>query len=148
MDSPSVVSDVAASSRPVSIKMPPPSRELTIIHGLILLTLIAACAIQFYFYPRWTAPKFDSQYQAVLLNNGSVFFGKIDKLWTGYPELRDVFYLQQTTNKDTNQPSGVLVKRGKELHEPDHMVINARDIALIEPVGANSRVAQLISQSK
>jgi len=42
----------------------------------------------------------------------------------------------------------VLVKRGNELHGPDRMVLNANDIVFIEPVGPNSRVAQLIAEQK
>ena len=40
-----------------------------------------------------------------------------------------------------------LIKRVKELHEPDRMYINPNQILLVEPVGGNSKVAQLIAQA-
>jgi len=41
----------------------------------------------------------------------------------------------------------VLVKRGKELHEPDRMYLNPNQILFVETVGPNSKVAQLIAQA-
>jgi len=41
----------------------------------------------------------------------------------------------------------VLVKRGKELHGPDRMYLNPNSIVFVEPVGMDSRVAQLISEA-
>jgi hypothetical protein len=40
------------------------------------------------------------------------------------------------------------VKRGKELHELDRMYLDPRQIVLVELVGTNSKVAQLIAQAK
>jgi len=53
-------------------------------------------------------------YQAVVLNNGQVYFGKLDKLGTPYPILTDVYYVQGQVNQDTKQVTNTLVKRGKE----------------------------------
>jgi hypothetical protein len=41
----------------------------------------------------------------------------------------------------------VLVKRGKELHGPDRMYLTPNQILFVEPVGAGSKVAELIQQS-
>jgi hypothetical protein len=43
--------------------------------------------------------------------------------------------------------SNVLVKRGKELHGPDRMYLNPNSIVFVEPVGTDSKVAQLISEA-
>ncbi len=40
------------------------------------------------------------------------------------------------------------MKRGKEWHGPDRMILNEKAILFVEPVGADSKVAQLIAQSK
>jgi hypothetical protein len=43
----------------------------------------------------------------------------------------------------------VLVKLGKiELHEPDRMYLNPTQILGVQPVGPNSKVAQLIAQQQ
>jgi hypothetical protein len=92
--------------------------------------------------------KFETTYQAVLLSNGSVYFGKLEGYGTRFPLLRDVFYIQSGTNPDTKQTTNVLVKRGKELHGPDRMYLNPTQIILVEPVGPDSKVAQLIAEQK
>jgi hypothetical protein len=46
---------------------------------------------------------------------------------------------------NTKQTSSVLIRRGKEWHGPDFMVLNARHVLLIEPVTEGSRVAHLIA---
>jgi hypothetical protein len=91
------------------------------------------------------APTFSTPYQAVLLDNGSVYYGKISGLNTDYPTLRDVYYVQQSTDPQTKQVNNVLVRRGNEWHGPSMTVLNSRHIVLVEPVGPNSKVAQLIA---
>jgi len=44
-----------------------------------------------------------------------------------------------------NNQNNVLVKRGRELHDPDRMYLNPTQILFVEPVDPNSRVAQLIA---
>ena len=93
-------------------------------------------------------PKFTTPYQAVLLANGSVYFGKLEGLGTNFPVLHDVYYVQSGVDTQTKEPKSILLRRGSEWHAPDHMVLNASQIVLVEPVGAGSRVAALIAQSK
>jgi hypothetical protein len=90
---------------------------------------------------------FTTPYQAVLLSNGSVYYGKLSGYGTGHPVLTDVYYILSKTNPDDKQVTNVLVKRGKEPHGPDRMYLNARQIVFVEPVGAGSKVAQLISEA-
>jgi hypothetical protein len=87
------------------------------------------------------------QFYAVLLNGGQVYFGKLEGLGTQYPVLTEVFYVQSRQDPETKQVSNILVKRGKEWHAPDRMIINSSQIVLIEPVTAGSRVAQLIASA-
>ena len=89
-----------------------------------------------------------SPYQAVLLNNGSAYFGKIEGLGTPYPVLKEVYYIQSRQNPENKQVVNILVKRGNELHGPDRMIVNANDIVFVEPVSPSSRVAQLIAEQK
>ena len=48
---------------------------------------------------------------------------------------------------ETKQVSSILVKRGKEWHEADRMYLNPSQIVFVEPVGKDSKVAQLIQQA-
>lgn len=90
--------------------------------------------------------KFPTPYQAVLLSNGSVYFGHLGGYGGHNPVLTDVYYVVSQTNPETKQVNNMLVKRGKELHEPDRMYLNPQSIVFVEPVGTNSKVAQLIAQ--
>jgi len=92
--------------------------------------------------------KFHTEYQAVLLPNGSVYFGKLDGYGGPHPVLTEVYYIVSQTNPQTKQATNVLVKRGKELHGPDRMYLNPQQILFVEPVGPRSKVADLIQQSK
>jgi hypothetical protein len=85
----------------------------------------------------------------VLLTNGSVYFGKLEGLGSPLPVLRDVFYIQAgPVDPNTRQPTGmILVHRGHELHGPDRMILTDKSIVFVEPVGAESRVAQLIKEA-
>jgi len=89
-----------------------------------------------------------NKYYAVLLSNGAVYFGKLEGLGSAYPVLRDVYYVQTTTNPETKAVSSILVKRGKEWHGPDRMILNEKAVVFVEPVGADSKVSQLIAESK
>ncbi len=92
--------------------------------------------------------EFKTEYQAVFLDNGQAFFGKVEGAGSPYPVLREAYYVQSQVSKENNQVTGILIKRGKEWHAPDMMYLNARHIILIEPVSPDSRVAQLISEAK
>ena len=89
-----------------------------------------------------------NKYYAVLLNNNSVYFGKLEALATDYPVLRDVYYVQSTVNPETKAVTNILVRRGKEWHGPDRMILSQKAIVFVEPVANDSRVAQLIAESK
>ena len=84
----------------------------------------------------------------MLLDNGQTFFGRLEGLGSESAVLRDVFYIQSQVDPDTKQPRNSLIKRGKEWHEPDRMVLSAHHIVLVEPVSPSSTVARLIRESK
>ena len=91
--------------------------------------------------------RFPTEFQAVFLDNGQVFFGRLEDVGSSFLGLRDVFYVQRTVTPDKKEAS-VLIKRGIEWHGPDFMRINSRHVVYIEPVAPDSRVAQLIREAK
>jgi hypothetical protein len=98
----------------------------------------------------WAQPRapLNSQYQAVLLSNGQVFYGKLEQVGSPYPVLTDVYWIRSHVDPQTKQVSNSLVRRGGEWHAPDRMVLNAQHILVIEPVRPDSTVAKLIADSK
>ena len=113
------------------------------IFALAVLTLTLACE-----HHRPKAPEITTPYAAVLLDNNQVYFGKLADAGEPFPQLTDVYYIQSSVNQETKAVSNVLVRRGNEVHGPDRMFLNAHHIIMIEPVGPNSKVAQLIADDK
>ena len=94
------------------------------------------------------AVSFGTAYQAVLLSNSQVYYGHLEGYGTAHPLLREVYYVQSSSNPQTHQQTNILLKRGKEWHGPDRMYLNPSQILLVEPVGADSKVAELIKALK
>lgn len=90
-------------------------------------------------------------YQAVFLNGGQVYFGKITSTNDKYMTLNDIYYLrvnqqvqpgQQANNNDVS-----LVKLGCELHGPqDRMVINQEQVVFWENLKSDGQVAKAVKQ--
>jgi len=112
------------------------------------LLVVAAATYHLVSHARESKVAFTTPYQAVLLVNGSVYFGHLQNYGSRHPILVDVYYVVSQTNPETKQTSNVLVKRGKELHAPDRMYLNPSQILFVEPVGVDSKVAQLIEQAE
>ena len=89
-----------------------------------------------------------AEYHAVLLSNGQAFFGRISNLGAEHPFLEDDFFIQSRVDPDTKQVSNVLIKRGREWHAPDYMILNRQTVLFVEPVGRDSQVAKLIAEQK
>lgn len=75
--------------------------------------------------------------QAVFLNNGQVYFGKIGELNKDYLTMSDIYYLrvnqQVQPGQQASQNDVSLAKLGCELHRPqDRMVINRSQIVFWE----------------
>jgi hypothetical protein len=124
-------------------------RGVTLVQVVWILAglfVIAAAALHVGHEMRSSTAEFSTPYQAVLLTNGAVYFGHLQGYGGPTPVLTDVYYIVSQTNPETKQASNVLVKRGKELHEPDRMYLNPNQLLFVEPVGVNSKVAQLIAQ--
>jgi len=122
------------------------NRVLALLFGVALLALLApvswrqATAVQ-------AAPQLTTTYQAVLLSNGSVFFGRLENPAADHPVLRDVHYIRSQVNPETKEVTNTLIRRGQEWHQPDAMILNARHVVVVEPVAPGSQVAKLIEES-
>jgi hypothetical protein len=118
-----------------------------LVWGLAGLMVAVLAGLHIFLTLRPTSVRFSTPYQAVLLTNGSVYFGHLQDYGTPQPVLTDVYYVVSQTNPETKQVTNSLIKRGKELHEPDRMYLNPSLIVFVEPVGTGSKVAQLIAQA-
>jgi hypothetical protein len=126
----------------------PVASNLVSLAGWVVAALLAASLALYYGKASHNSTTvFSTPYQAVLLSNGAVYYGKLQGYGSANPVLSDVFYIVSQTNPETKQTSNVLVKRGKELHAPDRMYLNALQVVFVEPVGIGSKVSQLIGEA-
>jgi hypothetical protein len=94
------------------------------------------------------ALKLDTTYQAVLLDNGQAYYGKIEQMDRELTVLTDVYYIQSQVDQQTKEAKSILIRRGSEWHAPSRSILNTRHIIMVEPVTAGSKVAELIAASK
>jgi len=106
-------------------------------------------------YTSWNVLKVNknvstTDWQAVFLSNGQVYFGKIDSQSNDTIVLSDIYYLQvsspiQPVEADQGQQNLSLVKLGNELHGPsDEMKINRDHVLFTEKLKADSKVVDAI----
>lgn len=96
-----------------------------------------------------------SDYSAIFLTNGQVYFGKLQSMSGTELDLRDIFYLQvnqQVQGAETESatdPELSLVKLGNELHGPnDRMRINREHVLFTESLKRDARVVKAIEEFK
>ncbi len=89
------------------------------------------------------------QYQAIFLDSGQVYFGKLKTGKGDFYSLTDVFYLQSGAVGLDQTSNLSLVKLGNEAHGPeDKMRINKEHILFIEDMKADSKVVTAIQEYK
>lgn len=91
-----------------------------------------------------------SKYQAVFLNNGQVYFGHLDGITQQYMNLKNIYYLQSSSNGSSSSSaknSVTLVKLGCELHAPeDQMIIQTSQVSFWENLQDSGQVVQAIKK--
>ena len=89
----------------------------------------------------------NDKWQAVFMQNGQVYFGKLANLDSQYVALTQVYYLKEAS--DLQQSNLNLVKLGGELHGPeDAIYIPKSQISFWENMKDTSRVVQSIEGAK
>ena len=88
--------------------------------------------------------------QAVFLETGQVYFGKITSISDDYVDLQGIYYLQtasgSTDAKSTDNTNVSLVKLGCELHAPsDRMIITRDQITFWENLQTTGQVAKAVA---
>lgn len=119
---------------------------------LILIIIIVAVVggVAYWLTSRKSANSQPSDWQAIFLDSGDVYFGKISNKDEQFITLKNVYYLkvnQQKEGESSQQPPLSLVKLGNELHGPvDAMEINRDHVLFIEQMRNNAKVVEAISR--
>lgn len=128
--------------------------NMVIVVGAVLLVVAAAMALVVNKPANEQKYVKTSAYQAVFLNNGQVYFGKVGALNSRYINMTDVFYLTQssstTATNTTANSDYTLVKLGcQQIHFPtDQMLINRDQVTFWENLSDNGKVVKSIKQFK
>jgi hypothetical protein len=128
------------------------TRAITAAVALLVAILLVFVAITVFTSNRNSEQGFvdNNKLQAVFLNTGQVYFGKISTLNNKYFVVKNIYYLQTSSGAQTaaaaSNTSVSLVKLGCELHEPyDQMVINASQVTFWENLQDNGQVAKAVA---
>lgn len=94
-----------------------------------------------------------SAYVAIYMENGKIYFGKMQASDSDEPRLTDVFTLNvsssQTQGQDAAQTDFELVKLTDQFQSPtDLLVLSRNKILFWEPLKADSRVVEAIEKYK
>ena len=79
------------------------------------------------------------RYQAVILSNDKVYFGRIDDVSDSFFELEDAFFLRETRESADAEPVRSLLPINAELHAPENkMLIRKDEVVLVENLADDS----------
>ena len=125
----------------------------TVITAIAALVVLAFVAV--YAYSNNVARTIaGDKYQAVFLNGGQVYFGKLKQVNGDYFRLSNVFYIQNKNGGDSATSSAdtsdiQLIKLGTEVHGPeDEMIIRTDEVSFFENLKDDSKISKSIQQYK
>ena len=143
----------AGSAKKASLKN---IRSWKIAQVVLLFCVVAIVVLLTWLFALGGGVKKESSYvdngklQAVFLNGGQVYFGKINDLNGKFLSMSGIYYLRVNQQVQPNQSSSnsndiSLVKLGCELHGPqDNMVINREQVIFWENLKDDGQVAKAV----
>ena len=121
-------------------------REAVIgVIGLLILTILAAVVYQN--QRRFHNPLITTTFQAVMLTDGTLVYGRVDHLGTNVPVLRDVLAVRVIEGPGSGQVRYEAVPRKAGPHGADHMILPVTSILYIEPVKPDSAIGQVLEKA-
>jgi hypothetical protein len=91
----------------------------------------------------------EDRYQAVILSNDKVYFGRISDASSAFFALDDAFFLRETREDENAAPQRALLPVNAELHAPENrMLIRKDEVVLIENLAEDSPVLTEIQRQK
>lgn len=146
-----------AKKSKISPKFWPVAKKILMaVFGVAILSTIVWGGVYFWDKKSGSSINYDpsaSEYYAVFLTSGQVYFGKLSKRGAEEIMLSDVYYLQASENANAQeqlaQPRFSLVKLGQEIHGPtDRMFINYDQVLFYEQLKKDSKVVESIKNDQ
>lgn len=86
---------------------------------------------------------------SVQLVNGQIYYGNVSSSDTRQITLQNVYYVQSIVEPGSNQPNNRLTNRQRnDWHAPVSMSVSLDKIMMLEIVGPDSKLAQLMKQDQ
>lgn len=119
-----------------------PILTLTFSIGAIVFSLLT------FFYNN-SENYYDSDFQAVFLSNGQVYFGTIESSTKNYLVLNNAHYIQLDSEQNQTASTEIkLIKVGGEIHSPkSKLFINQANVLLIQELKSPSQMVQKLKES-
>lgn len=130
-------------------------RSRRLLAGMAGFVLVLITATIFWFFLYSSMPRSD-RYQAVFLDNGQVFFGKLKNVHGKYLRLEDAYYTKKQdlpANATAEQKAAVdanvsLVKVGDEVYGPENIIqIRAEQVLFWQNLTQDSKVSKAIDST-
>jgi hypothetical protein len=142
----------APSTDNISIPIQPLRRTglalgaIVLIAAVVLLTLLIAHQIEA--GDTLGSAINPNEYQAVVLTNGQIYFGKLSSPGDNYYYLRHVYYLTEQSTRAGQPRQRALAPIVRDVHTPeDMMVINRSQIVYMENLKPTGEVSRRIQQA-
>ena len=91
----------------------------------------------------------ESRYQAVILSNDKVYFGKLTSISDEFFRLESAFFLRETREDADAEPVRALLPVNREIHAPDNTMLIAKDeVVLVENLAKDSPILTEINRQK
>lgn len=126
-----------------------------LISGCVIALAVVALILGGYWYMHRNDQRIErNQYQAVFLNDGKVFFGKLQNINGQYITVTDAYYTQEQgasggDGAAASSPSVKLIKVGDETYGPEgSMSIESSNVLFWQNLRADSKVAKAIESNK
>ncbi len=120
---------------------------------LALIVILVVAVVASMFFTKKEQDYVDKgKFQAVFLNGGQVYFGKVGALNSDYLSMSNIYYLRVNQQVQPDQQQNAsndisLVKLGCELHGPqDEMVINREQVIFWENLKDDGQVAKAVAE--
>ena len=91
----------------------------------------------------------DERFQAVILSNDKVYFGRLDDVSDTFYALDDAFFLREVRETPDAEPQRSLLPVNRELHAPENrMLIRKDEVVLVENLAEDSPVLTEIQRQQ
>lgn len=90
-----------------------------------------------------------TRYQAVLLSNDKVYFGRLSSVSSEFYRLNDAFFLREARDSPDAEPLRALLPVNREIHAPENsMLIRKDEVVLVENLDEESPILLEIHRQK